>query len=610
MSSLSAESKSVIKRLFMAHQVYTGSATAPLAYLLAIISGLDAEQGKWVLTWLLPILMPFNGVIFPYLIIRSQVSQSIGAGPEVSPEERLSRILKIPGRIEFFMIATTILGGFIFAVMSVVKYGKSPWIIPWTIVDMSMLTMLLLLLERQAYAEILRPYAIAVFQQAPDRMPKGSGFLWARQSWVLPYAFGVFVASTIVITLTILGRKAYDAYEYLQTQIPGKTIEQVSVLLSDTASLLAKELVLPVSLVGSYLLIIAAQTAWKMAQHQTQGARSIADSLEGLAQGKPRLPNWVSTDEIGDLAAATARVFDQLRAFSLSLKDSALSLQSSAERLGESTNKQTQMLSMQASALQETHVTAEEIKTTSLVASQKAGNILQQAERADEISRSGETSLQQALEGIEEIGSQVRQMATSIKSLDERARQVARITSMVKDLADQSNMLALNAAIEAVRNGESGKGFGVVAKEIRALADQSIRATNNIRSILQDISGAIATASTLTVKGTQRVESSISQVRAFSVQVQQLSGIVRDNAASVRQITAAVTQQDAGIAQITQAVQQLTSVMEQTMDQMNTSSAAIEVVRKVGEEVSGVVTSYGWSQGSTQQGGTASRDEA
>jgi methyl-accepting chemotaxis protein len=193
-------------------------------------------------------------------------------------------------------------------------------------------------------------------------------------------------------------------------------------------------------------------------------------------------------------------------------------------------------------------------------------------------------------------------MASRIKSLDERARQIANITTTVKDLADQSNMLALNAAIEAVRSGEHGKGFGVVAREIRSLADQSIKATNHVREILQDISEAISTTVSITEKGSEKVESSVAQVRAFGDNIRQLSGIVRDNASSVRQISAAVQQQNMGIGQIFQAVNDLTKMMDQTMTSLQTTDSAASTLLEVATKVSGFVDRYDWDKQGVQGG--------
>ena len=140
--------------------------------------------------------------------------------------------------------------------------------------------------------------------------------------------------------------------------------------------------------------------AWRLAQAQSEGARSVQGAMEALASGSPRLPDWISTDELGDLAVATARVFEQLKAFSLSLGDSADALKRSAEELGMSTSKQSEVLTLQATALQETQVTAQEIKQTSALASQKAEGVLQQTERADSISQAGNEAIQKSLGGL------------------------------------------------------------------------------------------------------------------------------------------------------------------------------------------------------------------
>ncbi|MGZ3460513.1 MAG: methyl-accepting chemotaxis protein, partial [Archangium sp.] len=269
-------------------------------------------------------------------------------------------------------------------------------------------------------------------------------------------------------------------------------------------------------------------------------------------------------------------------------------LRSSAEQLGSFTAQQTEVMTQQATSLQETQVTAQEIKQTSVLALQKAEGVLRQTERADQLGVSGESALQQGLTGMQEIGSQVREMATSIRGLDDRARQIAHIITLVKGLADRSNMLALNAAIESVRSGEAGKGFGVVAREIRTLADQSIKATRDIGEIIQDLGNAIGSSVELMDRGSERVEVSLRQLRDFSTQMQQISSIVRENAASVRQITVAVGQQDAGIVQIFQAVNELSRGMEQTMSQLRASDDVLARVNNVAEQVSSIVDSYGW----------------
>jgi methyl-accepting chemotaxis protein len=307
------------------------------------------------------------------------------------------------------------------------------------------------------------------------------------------------------------------------------------------------------------------------------------------------------TDEIGDLSRITAQAFNKVRDFSLSLKKSASNLGGSAEILDQSNTAQNEVITRQAAALQEAQVTAQEIRHTSLLAAQKAEGVLQQTETMEQLGRNGEAAVSRSISSLEEIRGVVTEMATRIKSLDERARQIENITRTVKDLADQSNMLALNAAIEAVRSGEHGKGFGVVAREIRALADQSIKATGRVQQILQDISSAIRSTVAMTDKGVERVGASVEEVRAFGDSMQKLSSIMQDSTAAVRQISAAVSQQNQGITQIFDAIRDLNNVMNDTMVRLNKSSTVTMEVRGVATHVSELIASYGWEKTAWQE---------
>jgi methyl-accepting chemotaxis protein len=153
-------------------------------------------------------------------------------------------------------------------------------------------------------------------------------------------------------------------------------------------------------------------------------------------------------------------------------------------------------------------------------------------------------------------------------------------------------MLALNAAIEAVRSGEHGKGFGVVAREIRALADQSIQATTRVRELLDDIANSISATVRITEKGAERMETGMEQVRTSGKNLRELSGIVQDNAAAVRQIAAAVNQQNVGINQITLAVNDLSKMMDETVARIGATGEASTTLQIISEQLSSAVKIY------------------
>jgi methyl-accepting chemotaxis protein len=299
-----------------------------------------------------------------------------------------------------------------------------------------------------------------------------------------------------------------------------------------------------------------------------------------------------SDDELGQLAASFAAMVGKLRQVLnnlLSANDTLGGLMNELRRLSE---EQAHNASQQAAALQETHVTAQEIRQTSRLAAEKADTVLQDAERADQVSRKGELAIERSLSGLTDIRAQVDEIAGRIRELSTRAAQIAGITETVKDLADQSNMLALNAAIEAVRSGEHGKGFAVVAREIRALADQSIAATRRVGEVLNDIGASIGKVVAITQAGSQRIDAGLEQVRASGKNLEELSAIVRENSASARQIAAAVSQQNAGVGQVFEAMGDLTRMMSETMRSIEATSAAANQLDVVSTAASEAVKGY------------------
>jgi methyl-accepting chemotaxis protein len=312
-----------------------------------------------------------------------------------------------------------------------------------------------------------------------------------------------------------------------------------------------------------------------------------------IADGDLTQPIRVSSDdELGQLARSFSAMVGKLRVVLNNLRSANDTLGGLMTELRSLAEEQAHNASQQAAALQETHVTAQEIRQTSRLAAEKADTVLQDAERADQVSRKGELAIERSLSGLTDIRAQVDEIAGRIGELSTRAAQIAGITETVKDLADQSNMLALNAAIEAVRSGEHGKGFAVVAKEIRALADQSIAATRRVGEVLNDIGASIGKVVAITQAGSQRIDAGLEQVRASGKNLEELSAIVRENSASARQIAAAVSQQNAGVAQVFEAMGDLSRMMAETMRSIEATSAAANQLGVVSSGAAEAVRGY------------------
>jgi methyl-accepting chemotaxis protein len=584
--------RGLFKKLFLLQQLNSASTMPVVAWLVPLVMGLTSDQALRTAAVLLPPAALLFGLILPMTLISSTCKWALTERPGERPGARLARILKVPRVLEMGCLLIYMVGAATYSGLPSIYYGKGLLPMPVAMVVIGLMASLNMVWTRISFERLLRPLALAEFTRYPNLELKERGLLWPRYGWYLPFVFGLFVATTLTTTVVIIWKIAEENVTRLLASI--YSVQDPGVAIQETVSQLTAQLGLPLLLVGTFLVGIAALGAWSVAKHLETGANAVRSAIEGLASGNPRFPEWVTTDEVGDLSQATARAFERLKLLTQTLGESAQQLSTSARELGNSSQQQNETITRQAAALHETHVTAQELKDTSQLASKRAETILQQMVEAESIAQTGETVLDGSLKGLEEIRTQVAAMAERIRSLDSHTRQIAHITTTVKDLADRSNMLALNAAIEAVRSGEHGKGFGVVAREIRSLADQSIQSTHRVRQLLEDISESIRTTASMTEQGSEKVGESLEQIRTFGHSMRQLSNLVQNNAASVKQISAAVGQQGTGIEQLFTAVTALTEMMEDTITRIRATDQSITVVGNVANNVSSFVDSYNW----------------
>ncbi|MFP2957826.1 methyl-accepting chemotaxis protein [Myxococcus sp. 1LA] len=325
----------------------------------------------------------------------------------------------------------------------------------------------------------------------------------------------------------------------------------------------------------------------------------------GLAESTDSLMHWgflaLTFSLVGIVARRSALVVRALATHTHQLEERRKEVKRLAQDMGRgagelatvvqqlrtSSDVQTAGVSRQAAALREVEQTVQEIRQGSLVTADKARLLASSIETAEEAGRDGGAAITRTLNNLEAIRQEVSEMARRILALDTRTREISSIVDTVKGLADQSNMLAINAAIEAARSGEHGRGFGVVSREVRSLADQSILATHRIREVLDGVSQSMRDTAKMSEQGEQRVKASLDAVRVSGNQLQRLAGIIDDTGVSVRQISAAVAQQDAGTSQIAQAIQDLSAQMRHTLRTVEETQKVTGSVQTLAERMEG-----------------------
>ncbi len=296
--------------------------------------------------------------------------------------------------------------------------------------------------------------------------------------------------------------------------------------------------------------------------------------------------------EIRDLGRALGAMMETFRKITEEMRGATDRLTAAATELGAVTRAQADGMARQASALEQVRRASGWLRDSSRSTATQAETVLEVAQRAEEFSRGGEDAMAENLSSVEVIQGHTRQVVERIGRLASGAQRIAVITGVVEDLAGQSNVLALNAAIEASRAGDAGVGFGVVAREIRSLADRSIRATGEARAMLSEVLSGIRDSASLVEAATSGLEEGTASTRRLGDSVVGLSGIVRENLGAVREIAGAVASQGSGIDQISSSVEELSATMDETLRTVNTTGQAARVLREVSEQVSEAVKAF------------------
>jgi methyl-accepting chemotaxis protein len=245
-----------------------------------------------------------------------------------------------------------------------------------------------------------------------------------------------------------------------------------------------------------------------------------------------------------------------------------------------------------ATSVGETTTTVEEVKQTAEVANQKAKAVSENAVRTTEISADGTKAIANTIEGMNRIRQHMNAIAAMVVRLSDQSQTIGEITASVNELAEQSNLLAVNAAIEAAKAGEQGKGFTVVAQEIKMLSDRSKEATVQIRSVLRDIQKSISSAVMATEEGGKAVDEGLKLTTLSGDTIKTLSESVTEAARAAIQIAASSQQQLEGMDQVVTAMENIKEASVQAAASTQQSVDSVNDLQKVGQKLDALMKQY------------------
>ncbi|HBK96036.1 MAG TPA: chemotaxis protein [Microcoleaceae bacterium UBA10368] len=267
----------------------------------------------------------------------------------------------------------------------------------------------------------------------------------------------------------------------------------------------------------------------------------------------------------------------------------ANAIATSSRQIAATVEEQDHTAIQQSAAVNQTTIAMDELGASSRTSAQQAQAGAESARQALKIAEGGTLAVEQNLESMTILKEKVGAIAKQILRLSEQTNQIGNISSVVTDLANQTNMLAINASIEAVRAGENGKGFSVLATEIRKLADISKKSAEKISNLVADINNAIDSTVTVTNEGTKTVEEgnkiSLKTAAAFSEVAKAVNNVVLNN----QQISLTAQQQAVAIQQVVDVMNSLNLSAKETASGITQTKLGTQQLNDAAQSLNSIV---------------------
>jgi methyl-accepting chemotaxis protein len=343
------------------------------------------------------------------------------------------------------------------------------------------------------------------------------------------------------------------------------------------------------------ILTLSILVAWLVSRTITGPIKAVVDTIKDIAQGEgdltKRLP-ILGKNEIGELSQWFNTFVDKLHGIILQVSDSSLQLASSSLQLQQTSNQMSESISHLSSQSTSLATAGEEMSATSGDIANNCHHAATNAGGASQKAGQGAVVVGQSIAVMHSISERVRAAATTVDALGARSEQIGNIISTIEDIADQTNLLALNAAIEAARAGEQGRGFAVVADEVRALAERTTRATKEIGEMIKAIQKETREAVSSMEQSVSQVEQGSTHAAESGRSLQEILDIINDVTDQISQIATAAEEQTATTREISCNVMNLNDLAQQNNHALGETSIAAHDVSRQAEELKQLVGQF------------------
>jgi methyl-accepting chemotaxis protein WspA len=344
-----------------------------------------------------------------------------------------------------------------------------------------------------------------------------------------------------------------------------------------------------ISLLSVFVMVMA---GWLVTREIVRPTRAILNRVSEMATGASDLTARVDVktqDEVGQLATAINGMMSKIQSIVQRVRESSVQLLSTAAEIGAAARQQESTVQALSASTTEIAASVREISATGKELSTTMDEVSERAERAASLADAGNARLVTMQGAVKKLVEATGSVASKLGVIREKADGINLVVTTITKVADQTNLLSINAAIEAEKAGEYGRGFLVVAREIRRLADQTAVATLDIENMVRHMQDAVSAGVMQMDKFSEEVRSGGANIAEISTQVGQIIEEVHALSGNFQAVNAGVRNQSIGAEQINEAMTQMTSGTQQTrasLEEFNRATAHLRsAVESVNQEV-------------------------
>ena len=297
-------------------------------------------------------------------------------------------------------------------------------------------------------------------------------------------------------------------------------------------------------------------------------------------------------DEIGRSADAFNKLLDRLQGNLKSIASSTLSVASAANEMSTTSNQVATASHQQSEASSSMAATVEEMTVSINHVADRAAEASRISSDSGQLAVSGKMVIGQTVSDIQDIATTVNEAAELIHGLEQHSQQISNVVAVIKEVADQTNLLALNAAIEAARAGEQGRGFAVVADEVRKLAERTSSSTKEIAATIETMRSGASNA-VLSMQGVvSKVALGVERAEQANASIVQIGEGSREAVGMVEEIAEAIREQGSATNNIATQVERIAQMSEESSAAAGHSAQAAQELDRLATDMKQIVSAY------------------